>query len=90
MHFSLFIVSFFFVIGYDFQKDFFILIFFATYILPVRIRINFHSIQKLKTHSKFVLGDVYEIDALYAILRCDLDAFNEANTITLSFYENCG
>ncbi|VDN54916.1 unnamed protein product [Dracunculus medinensis] len=62
----------------------------ALFSIHRKIRINFHSIQKLKTHSKFVLGDVYEIDALYAILRCDLDAFNEANTITLSFYENCG
>lgn len=34
------------------------------------------------------LGDLFEIDALYAVLRADFNAFHEAITVVLNFYDS--
>uniref|UniRef100_A0A0N5AW61 26S proteasome non-ATPase regulatory subunit 8 n=1 Tax=Syphacia muris TaxID=451379 RepID=A0A0N5AW61_9BILA len=42
----------------------------------------------LKHYSIFILGDVFEIDAMYALLCEDFERFNEAITVVLNFYNS--
>lgn len=41
----------------------------------------------LKTQEFCFVGDVYEIDALYAVLQSDLKAFRRAISVVMNFYD---